>query len=214
MSNKALIRDLSSNLLPVRRRSMTREAAIVFALCGAELMLVLGLGAVRPDMNHMAGSPYLMWRVGSMGLLAVTACMLAIRSFSPTARRPERGLSLTAVLALAAIAAGAFVAPAGAGDRALLARIDPASGIGCAASIVVLSLPVMALLGALMRRAAPAQARLSALSAGIAAGACGAFVFAFCCPFDDPLYAVVWYSIGCAGAATAARWALPRRFRL
>lgn len=213
MSNDALILDLPSNLAPVQRRSMTREAALVFALCGVEFALVLAMGVMRPEMSHMAGSPYLMWRVGSIGLLAVAACGFAIRSFSPTTR-PRRHLILTAALAMMAIAGGAFVAPSGATDQALIDRIDPASGIRCAAAIFVLSLPVMALLGALMRRAAPTQARLSALSSGIAAGACGAFVFAFCCPFNDPLYAVVWYSLGCAAVAGAARWCLPLRFRL
>jgi hypothetical protein len=213
MSNEALIFDLSSALPPVRRRSMVREGALVFALCGAELALSLTLGVMRPDMNHMAGSPYLVWRVGSLGLLAATACVLAVRSFTPTAR-PPRGLMLACALAAVAIGGGACVTPDGMSDQTLLDRIDPASGMVCATSIFVLSLPVLALLGSLMRRAAPTQPRLSALASGIAAGACGAFVFAFCCPFNDPLYVVVWYSIGCAAVAGVARWRLLRRFRL
>ena len=213
MSNDALIAALSSGLAPVKRRSLMREGALLVALCGMELALFLAMGAIRPDMNHAADSPYLMWRVGSLALLAVVACAVAIRSFSPAARtRP--GLTLAGALVAAAIVAGMFVTPSGAAHRALLDRIDPASGMVCATSIVVLSLPVMALLGALMRRAAPTQPRRSALAAGLAAGTCGAFAFAFCCPFDDPLYAVVWYSIGCGAVTAAARWCLPRRFRL
>ena len=213
MSSESLIANLSSDLAPVQRRSMVREGGLVLALGAAELSLFLGLGVMRPDISHMAGSPYLMWRVGSLGLLAVAACVLAIRSFSPTAR-PRRGLVLACALAVAAIVGGAFVTPDGASERALFDRIDPSSGILCATSIFVLSLPIVALLGALMRRAAPTQPRLSALASGIAAGACGAFVFAFCCPFNDPLYVVVWYTVGCAAVAAAARWRLPRRFRL
>jgi hypothetical protein len=213
MSSESLIVDLSSDLAPVQRRSMLREGGLVLALSAVELGLFLGLGIMRPDMSHMAGSPYLMWRVGSLGLLAMAASVLAIRSFSPTAR-PRRGLMLACALAVAAIVGGAFVTPDGAGERALLDRINPGSGIVCATSIFVLSLPIVALLGTLMRRAAPTQPRLSALAAGIAAGASGAFVFAFCCPFNDPLYVVVWYSVGCAAVTAAARWRLPRRFRL
>lgn len=213
MSSESLIANLSSDLAPVQRRSMVREGGLVLALGAVELALFLGMGVIRPDMSHMAGSPYLMWRVGSLGLLAVVACVLAIQSFSPTAR-PRRGLMLACVLAVAAIVVGAFVTPDGANERALLDRIDPARGMLCAVSIFVLSLPIVALLGALMRRAAPTQPRLSALASGIAAGACGAFVFAFCCPFNDPLYVVVWYSVGCAAVAAAARWRLPRRFHL
>ena len=128
MSNDALILDLSSDLAPVRRRSMRREGALVLALCAVEVVLILALGAMRPDMRHMATSPYLTWRVTSLGLLAVVACVLAVRSFSATAQ-PRRGLALAGVLAGAAAAAGALVTPAGAGTRAFLDRIDPASGI-------------------------------------------------------------------------------------
>jgi hypothetical protein len=213
MSNESLIADLSSDLTPVQRRSMLREGGLVLALGTAELMLFLGLGVMRPDMSHMAGSPFLMWRVGSLGLLAVIACVLAIRSFSPTAH-PRPGLMLASAIAVAAIVGGAFVTPDGASARALLDRINPTSGILCATWIFALSLPIVALLGALMRRAAPTQPRLSALASGIAAGTCGAFVFAFCCPFNDPLYVVVWYTIGCAAVTAVARWCLPRRFRL
>jgi len=213
MSSESLIADLSSNLAPVQRRSMLREGGLVVALGAVELALVLAMGVMRPDMHHMAGSPYLIWRVGSLGILAVVASVLAIRSYSPTAR-PRYGLMLACAIAVAVIIGGAFVVPEGVVDHALLDRIAPASGIVCATSIFVLSLPVMALLGALMRRAAPTQPRLSALASGIAAGACGAFVFAFCCPFNDPLYVVVWYSVGCVAVAAVARWRLPRRFRL
>jgi len=213
MSNEALILQLSADLAPVQRRNMVREAAFVLALCGVELALVFAMGAMRADMDHMTGSPYLMWRVGSLGLLAVTACVLAVRSYSPTAR-PRQALMLTCAFAALAIVAGAFVAPAGVAGRMLVDRIDPVRGVICATSIFVLSLPVVALLGALMRRAAPTQPRLSALASGVAASTCGAFVFAFCCPFNDPLYVVVWYSVGCAAVASVARWCLPRRFRL
>ncbi len=213
MSSETLIAQLSSDLAPVHRRSMLREGGLVLALGAVELALFLALGAMRPDMHHMGGSPFLMWRVGSLGLLAVAACVVAIRSYSPTAQ-PRRGLLLACAVVALAIVGGAFVTPEGVGDSALLDRINPASGIVCATSIFVLSLPIVALLGALMRKAAPTLPRLSALASGIAAGACGAFVFAFCCPFNDPLYVVVWYSIGCSAVAAAARWHLPRRFRL
>jgi hypothetical protein len=213
MSNESLIAGLSSDLTPVKRRSMLREGGLVLALGAVELVLFLALGVMRPDMHHIGGSPFLMWRLGSLGLLAVAACILAIRSYSPTAQ-PRRGLMLACALAALAIVGGAFVTPEGVGDRALLDRINPDSGVLCAMWIFMLSLPIVGLLGILMRKAAPTQPRLSALASGIAAGACGAFVFAFCCPFNDPLYVVVWYSIGCGAVAVAARWCLPRRFRL
>jgi hypothetical protein len=213
MSNDALILDLSSNLEPVRRRRMLREAGLVAALGSAELALFLGMGMMRPDMPEMGTSPYLLWRTGSLAVLAGIACTVAIRSFSPTAR-PRQAVLLACALAVAAIIGGMFVAPADVSGHTLLERLDPARGVVCAGSIFVLSLPVVAMLGMLMRRAAPTQPKLSAIASGIAAGTVGALVFAVCCPFNDPLYVVVWYSIGCAAVAAAARWRLPRRFRL
>ncbi len=213
MSSDALILDLSANLAPVRRRHMLREAGLVLALGATELALFLGLGLMRPDMGHMAASPYLTWRLGSLSVLAVLACTVAIRSFSPTAR-PRNGVMLACALAALAMIGGMFVAPTGVSDHTLLERLDPARGIICAGSIFVLSLPVVAMLGVLMRRAAPTLPKLSAIASGIAAGTVGALVFAFCCPFNDPLYVVVWYSIGCGAAAGVARWRLPRHFQL
>lgn len=213
MSNDRLILDLSSDLVPVRRRHMLREAGMVAALGVVELALFLGLGMMRPDMSHMGHSPYLMWRVGSLAVLAGIACTVAIRSFSPTAR-PRRGVMLAGALAVVAILGGMFVEPAGVSDQTLLQRLDPVHGMVCAGSIFVLSLPVVAILGMLMRSAAPTQPKLSAIASGIASGTVGALIFAFCCPFNDPLYVVVWYSIGCAAVAAVARWRLPRRFRL
>jgi hypothetical protein len=213
MSSNSLILDLSANLTPVRRRDMLREAAVVLALGATELALFLGLGLMRPDMRHMAASPYLMWRLGSLAVLAGITCTVAIRSFSPTAR-PRVGLLLACALVILATIGGMFVTPAGVTNHTVLERLDPARGLICASSVFMLSLPIVAMLGVLMRRAAPTQPKLSAIAAGIAAGTVGALVFAFCCPFNDPLYVVVWYAIGCGAVAGVARWRLPRRFSL
>lgn len=213
MSSESLILELSSNLAPVRRRRMLPEAAIILALGGIELALFFGLGLMRPDIGSMASSPYLLWRSGSLAILAIVACTVAIRSYSPTAQ-PRRGLMLAYALAALAAVGGIFVAPAGVGDLTLIERLDPARGLLCSLSIIALSLPIIALLGALMRNAAPTQPRRSALASGIAAGTIGALIFAFCCPINDPLYVVVWYGTGCAAVAGAARWRLTRRFSL
>ncbi|WP_404712246.1 NrsF family protein [Sphingomonas sp. MMS24-J13] len=212
-STDALILDLSANLAPVRRRHALREGALLLALGTTELVLFLAIGLMRPDMGRMIASPYMLWKLGSLAILAGIGCMVAIRSFSPIAR-PRRGLVIALSLAGAAAIGGAFVAPPGEIGPTLLDRLAPIHGILCAACIIVLSLPMMAMLAVLMRNAAPTHPRDSALASGFAAGTCGAFVFAFCCPINDPLYIVVWYSVGCATVAAAARWLLPRHFRL
>jgi hypothetical protein len=50
----------------------------------------------------------------------------------------------------------------------------------------------------------------SALLVGLAAAAWGAFVFVFACPFNNPLYIAVWYTVGCGIVTLLARTILPR----
>lgn len=213
MSNDALILDLSANLAPVRRRSVPREAGLLLALGAIELGLFLGMGLMRPDMGAMIGSAYMLWKLGSLGLLAAVSSALAIRSFAPTAA-PRRGMAMMLALSGLALLAGGFVGSGAEEGRSIVERLSPVHGMLCATAIVVLSLPMMAMLAVLMRRGAPAYPEGSALAVGVAAGTCGALVFAFCCPINDPLYIVVWYSAGCAAVTAIARWLLPRRFRL
>jgi len=213
MSNDALILALSADLTPVRRRNSWGEAALLLALAAAELALVLGLGLMRPDMGRTIGSAYMLWKLGSLAVLAGISCAVAVRSFSPMAS-PRGGLALALAVAGLAIGMGLLVAPGDGGGVSLVDRLAPVRGLLCAASIIVLSLPIMAALAVLMRRGAPVHPEASALAAGLAAGTGGALVFAFCCPVNDPLYVVVWYFTGCAAVAAAARWLLPRGFRL
>jgi hypothetical protein len=212
-STEALIRDLSADLPSVRRRSVWREAGALLVLGGAELALILMFGAMRPDMGRMILSPYMVWKIGSLALLAGVSGTVAMRSFAPPASS-RRGLVMTLGLAGLVMIGGAFVTPVADSGRSLLDRLSPAQGLLCATSIIVLALPMMALLAVLMRRAAPVRPERSAVAAGLAASTCGALVFTICCPMNDPLYIAVWYSVGVAAVTAAARWLLPRRFRL
>lgn len=213
MSSDALIRRLSADLAPVRRRSAWRDAAIVIAACMVEIALFRALGLMRPDMGQAIGSAYMQWKLGGLVLLAGVSCAAAIRSFAPTASS-RAGLPVAIALAGGLAAAGLFIAPAGAHGDALLERLSPLHGMLCALSILVVSLPVMGILALLMRRGAPTHQERSALACGLAAGACGALVFAFCCPANDPLYVIVWYAAACLGVTAMGRWLLAQRFRL
>jgi len=212
-STEALIRNLTADLTPVRRRDVWREAGALLALGAVELALILAVQGMRPGMGRMILSPDVAWKIGSLALLAGVACTAAVRSFAPPAR-PRRGVELTLGLAGLAIIGGALVTPAAESGRSLLDRLSPAQGMICATSIVVLALPIMTLLAVLMRRAAPVHPKRSALATGLAASLCGALIFTACCPMNDPLYIIVWYSAGVAAVTAAARWLLPRRFRL
>jgi hypothetical protein len=212
-STDALILDLSTSLAPVKRRSVAREAALLATFAAVELGAILSAGAMRHDLGLVILSPFMMWKMGSLALLAGVTCTVALRSFAPPATS-RRGLMLALGLAAMAIVGGTLVTSAADSSRPLLERLSPVHGMLCATAITVLSLPLMAALAVMMRRAAPVRPKQSALACGLAAATCGALVFTACCPMNDPLYIAVWYSLGVAVVAVAARWLLPRRFRL
>jgi hypothetical protein len=212
-STDALIRDLSADLPPVRRRSVRWEIGALVALGGLELALILMSGHMRHDMGRVILSPFMIWKMSSLAVLAGLSCTIAMRSFAPPATS-RRDWLLMAGLAAIAIIAGAITTPESEASRSLIERLDPVCGVVCAGAIFVLSAPIVALLAVLMRRAAPVQPRRSALAAGLAASTIGALVFTACCPMNDPLYIIVWYSAGVAAVGAAARWLLPLRFRL
>lgn len=211
-STDALILGLSADLPPVRRRSVRCEVGALVVLAASELALILMAGGMRPDMGGVILSPFMAWKIGGLALLAGVSCTVALRSYAPPASRRE--LVFAFALALLVMAAGVFVTNAAESGQPLIERLAPARGLRCAIAIVVLSLPLMSLLAVLMRRAAPVHPNRSALATGLAAATCGALVFTVCCPANDPLYIAVWYAAGIAAAAAAARWLLPRRFRL
>ncbi|USI75053.1 NrsF family protein [Sphingomonas morindae] len=212
-STDALIRTLSADLVAVRRRSVPREVAALAAVGVVEAGLLLAAGAMRPDMAQMISTPFMLWKIGSLALLAGVTGLVAVRSLAPPAT-PRRGMMAALALAALTVVAGLFVTPTGAGGLPLLQRLSPVHGLLCATAITVLSLPMMAALAVLMRRAAPVRPRQSALACGLAAAASGALIFTICCPMNDPLYVIVWYALGVAAVASAARWLLPKRFRL
>jgi hypothetical protein len=212
-STDALIRKLSADLTPVARRSVSREAGAVLALGAVELALIMLVHGPRADMGRVITAPYMIWKIASLALLAGVSCAMAMRSFAPQPSSRRSFLLLLGAATLA-IAAGVFVTPLADNGRPIAERLAPAHGCLCTTSIVVLALPLVALLGVLMRRAAPVRPRQSALAAGFAASTCGALVFTACCPMNDPLYIIVWYSIGVAAVTAAARWLLLCRFRL
>jgi hypothetical protein len=213
MSNDALILRLSADLTPVRRYSPWREAGLLAAVCAIELALVLGAGLMRPDMARAIGSVFMLWKLGGLAVLALASGGAAVRSFSPMAA-PGRGPRLVLVLVGVMVVAGAFVGSYGSRGGALLDRLAPGHGLLCALSIVVMAAPILAVLRVLMQRGAPTHPRGSALAAGMAAATSGALIFAFCCRYNDPLYVVVWYAVGCMAVTGLARWLLPVRFRL
>jgi hypothetical protein len=212
MRTDALIDRLTNELKPVRRRTAWSDTIVLAVLCATEFGLVLGLGLTRPDMPMAVHLLSFWWKLMSLGLIAMVSFMVAIMSFDPV-QSPRRGLRSIVALIAISLAIGWILDASRDGLPTLLSRLDWPDGLQCLYKTVALSVPAVIGLGLLMRRGAPTDHGGTALAAGLAAASWGAFVFVFVCPFDDPLYVAVWYSVGCGMVTLFARVTLPRLIR-
>jgi hypothetical protein len=199
---------LVKDLKPVRPRSNLTDGLIIAVLFALELTIFLGVGMARPDMPICLVTPSFWWKLISCGIIAVCGAVVAIASFDPVIS-PLRGLRWLLVLVVVCLGAGWFVNAAQDGTGPVLARLVWQDGLQCVYKMVLLSVPPVIGLGVLMRRGAPTRPGTTALAVGIAAAAWGAFVFVFACPYDDVLYLVVWYFVGCSCVTIIARLLLP-----
>jgi hypothetical protein len=197
MRTESLVDRLSQDLRPVRRRSIAREALLLLLLSIVEIAAFLGMGFMRPDMPAAMEAPSFWWKLTSMGLIAVLGAGVAILSADPV-RSPRRGLRWILVCLVAISASGWLIDASGNGLADLVHRLDWQQGLQCVWQMIVLSIPPALALGVLIRRGAPTDRAGTALAAGLSSAAWGAFVFAFNCPSDDPLYIAVWYTVGCS----------------
>ena len=208
MTHDRLIERLTEDLKPVRRRRPSLDLAIVAAICAIELALFFAMGAARPDMMKMMHQPSVCWRLGSLGLIALTSGALAILSFNPV-YSPKRSIGWLALIVMICLVSGVLIGAGPDAQLSLIRRLYWQGGLQCTTKVVLLSIPPVIGLALLMRRGAPTDIRRTALLAGLASASWGAFVFVFACPSDDPLYIAVWYSVGCGIVTAISRLILP-----
>ncbi|HVI27900.1 DUF1109 domain-containing protein [Hansschlegelia sp.] len=209
MRTEPLIDQLASDLKPVRRRTVWGDALLLLGLCAAEIALFLSLGMLRDDMPMAMHQPSFWWKLTSLGMIAAVSGCVAVLSLDPL-RSPRRGLALVAALFGLSLAAGWLLDASRDGLANLIVRLNWISGVQCVGKMVALSIPPVAAFCILMKRGAPIDRGGTAMASGAAAAAWGAFVFVFACPFEDPLYITVWYSLGCSLVTLFARLVLPR----
>lgn len=211
-----LIDRLVADLGPVRPRRWQMEAALLGGLVLIELLLFVAVIGVRPDMPKAMDAMPFWWKSGSLALVAVLSVAGVLVSLDPatTTKRQLTPLWRALAVAVPVLLATGWLLDAGAAGRAtLLARLDWREGLDCLKNVGLLSLPPVIALGMLMRRGASTQPGRTALAAGLAAAGIGAFVFAFHCNHDDPLYVAVWYGGAMAMVSGLARFLLPRLTR-
>ncbi len=213
MNTDALIERLSDNLAPVRPGAVLR--ALVLGLGAGALvsfaLMALWLG-VRPDLAG-AMSTFAFWmKFFYTLLLALFGLWTLERLARPGARADLQAmLVLVPLAAIAAIAVLQWTAaPAGTHRHLLMGN----SHTVCPWRIVVLSLPVFAGVFVGLRRLAPTRPVLAGATAGLLAGAAGAWIYAFHCTENAAPFVALWYTcgivlVGAAGAAlgrVGLRW--------
>ncbi|MBC7522509.1 MAG: DUF1109 domain-containing protein [Sandarakinorhabdus sp.] len=216
MQTESLIDQLVADLGPVRPRSRAREALLLGGLVAIEILLFVTLRDLRPDMPTAMATPAFWWKSGSFALIAILSAAAMLTSLDPAITTPRRLAGLArglAILAPVLLALGWLIDAGASGRTAILDRLEWRDGVDCLANIALLTLPLVLAFGILMRRGAPTQPERTAAAAGLAAAGFGAFVFAFHCPHDDPLYVAVWYGGAVIAVVALARLVMPRLVR-
>jgi hypothetical protein len=211
MKTDALIEKLSERAEPVRAHALARALAAgtgAGALVSfAAMMLWLG---PRPDLMQAMGTGAY-WMKFFYTLLFALGGFWTLERLSRPGARTRTQMTLEA-LPFAAIALWASMRLAMAPDEARMPMMMGHSSNVCPWWIIVLALPIFA--GALwsLRRFAPTRPALAGAAAGLAAGALGAFIYAFHCDESAAAFVALWYTSGivCVGAigAVAGRFLL------
>ncbi len=211
-----LIDALVADLHPVRPRRWTREAALLIGLVVFEAAGFIAWVGMRPDMPEAVMTMAFWWKAVSLSGFAALSVTAALVSLDPAVTTTRRLAGLRTALALlvpVALALGWLIDAGDAGTATLLARLDWRDGVDCLWRIALLALPLVGVLGLIARRGASTRPAATATAAGLAAAGIGAFVFAFHCPHNDPLYIAVWYGGAVAMIAGLARAVLPGLMR-
>ena len=209
MRNDVSIDALVADLRSVRPRSPWRDAAVLAGVAGAELALWLLLGFARPDFAEAMRQPPLSWKLASLLPVALLGVAAAIGSLTPE-RSPRPGLRWTAIAIGTALLVAAVLGVGVSSWEEAVTRLHWRHGLERGAKMMALSVPPAIAFALIARRGAPTEVGGTALAGALGAAGWGAFVFAFACPSDDPLYIAVWYLVGCGLTALVGRIVIAR----
>jgi hypothetical protein len=202
----SLIDGLAASLSPVSRRRPSREAAILTAILGLQLIGTLLFISSSSAAVFTHNPAMALAKTGIFAALTVSFAVLAFRSFEPTAPR-QRSLALSIGAVVTGFAVLTLDRNFGGSASSILM---PSKGITCLVSALSFSLPMFIGLTFFMRGGAPTQPKATALFIGVASGAWGAFIYGLQCPFMNIGYVALWYGGAVAVSTLAAAIILPR----
>lgn len=186
---------------PFARVAPALAAGLAIAVTGA-----LALFGANPDLVADA-SHASFWARPLFALALLAAALPPLAALA----RPAGGARLwplTLPLAALWLAAALQLMAAPEGTRAALLLGD--SWQACAASILLLSLPSLALVLIVLRTMAPTRLALTGALAGLASGSVAALAYSVHCPELALPFAALWYVLGIVLCALAGAWLGPR----
>jgi len=181
-AHERLIRDLATDLAPVRRLRPPSVRALAWLAVVVATAIVLAMIADLSALGHrLIAAPDMWLAVTGSALTAILAAFAAFQLSLPDARRAWALLPLPAAL-LWIVASGVGCLRTWFVPGTHVADLSEARD--CLIFIVGLSVPLSALLIIMLRRAYPLQPGLTALIAGLASAAAAATLLNFFHPFD------------------------------
>jgi hypothetical protein len=181
-AHERLIRDLATDLAPVRRLRPPSVRALAWLAVVVASAIALAMVADMSALEHrLIAAPDMWLAVTGSALTAILAAIAAFQLSLPDGRRAWALLPLPATLL--------WIVASGIGClRAWFVPGTHAADLGeardCLLFIVGLSVPLSALLIIMLRRACPLQPGLTAAISGLASAAAAATLLNFFHPFD------------------------------
>ena len=193
----------------IERRSLL---AVIAGLGVAVLAIRLTIG-FRSDLADALQSGRILAKYGFILTALVMAGHLFNAMARPGGRLRRQAIAYALPLGFIAVAALGQMALNGLPSRSALLG-DSGNWVACMLLVPLLSLPPLAYLMLVLRRAAPTDLAGAGFAAGVFATAIAATVYAAHCPCDTPVFVALWYPIafafgGLIGARLAprlARW--------
>ncbi|QFR33787.1 NrsF family protein [Ancylobacter sp. TS-1] len=179
-------------------------AAVAVAAVPVSLAVVLTLLGARTDLPAILGSWIFLFKVAAMLLLAGGGLLL-VRAATIPGSVPKPALALAPALL--------FLVASALADRSglpLAGARPPFSVFVCVGSIVMASLPALALVLVGMRRGIPTRLRRAGFFAGLLAGAVGALAYTVACVNDGAAFVALWYLVAVVLVAGLGAAAGPR----
>ena len=211
MKTDALIERLSDGVAPVGARAAARTLLTGLgagALASIALMIVW-LG-IRPDLMQAMGTASYWMKFFYTLLFALSGLWTLERLSRPGARADTQAFVEALPFVLLALLAAMQLMSAPTSERMPL--MMGGSADVCPWRIAILALPIFAGGFWSLRKLAPTRPVTAGAAAGLAAGALGAFIYAFHCTESAMPFVALWYTFGIAAVgilgAVLGRWAL------